>query len=535
MVIQSPFPDVEIPDVSVYDYLFGRVDTDDAAKPALVDGETNSVTTYRELIDQVNAIAGALAFRGLRSGDVVGVLSPNTPAFASALHGILRAGGTATTINALYTAEDIATQLHDSNTKFLFTTTALLPQARQAAVSAGIAETNLVLLDDTADGSVLSVRTFLTEQRSAPEISIDPATHLAVLPYSSGTTGSPKGVMLTHRNLVANISQLQPLARIERDDSLLAVLPFFHIYGLTVLLNAALHARATIVTMPRFDLSKALGTVATHKCTYLFVAPPIALALAKEPVVDEYDLSSVHTVFSGAASLSEDLAHKVADRLKCRVRQGYGMSELSPVSHAIPTHPYADDIALSSVGLPLPNTENKLVDPNTGAEIDQPDIGISAPGELWVRGPNVMVGYLANPDATAETVDAEGFLHTGDLATVDADGVITIVDRLKELIKYKGYQVPPAELEALLLRHSMIADAAVIGVLDENGEEIPKAFVVRHPNTELTEADVLNFVDARVSPHKRVRRVEFIDAVPKSAAGKILRNQLRSAPASAVR
>ena len=534
VVIQSPYPDVEIPDLTIYDYLFGGIDPSDLLEPALVDTETGSVTTYRELIEQIDAIAGALAARGLEIGDVVGLLSPNNPAFASALHGALRAGGTVTTINALYTIEDITAQLRDAKPKFLFTAASLLPQAREAAAASGITETNVIVLDEaTADaqGAPLSLRALLAEHRDAPEVSIDPATHIAVLPYSSGTTGRPKGVMLTHRNLVANLSQLQPVSDITSSDTLLAVLPFFHIYGLTVLLNAALHARATLVTMPRFDLAKALTAVASHQCTYLFIAPPIALALAKHPDVDDYDLSSVRTVFSGAAPLGKDLAQKVAKRLKCRVRQGYGMSELSPVSHAIPGHAYADDIDPSSVGLPLPNTENKLVDPATGAEIDQPAAGTSAPGELWVRGPNVMAGYLTNPAATAETIDAEGFLHTGDLASIDATGVVTIVDRLKELIKYKGYQVPPAELEALLLRHPKIADAAVIGVPDEDGEEVPKAFVVRHPNTELSEADVLNFVDTRVSPHKRVRQVEFIAAVPKSAAGKILRNELRSAPA----
>ena len=348
-----------------------------------------------------------------------------------------------------------------------------------------------------------------------------------MLPYSSGTTGVPKGVILTHRNLVANVAQMEPRVGIDSDDAILALLPFFHIYGLTVLLNIALKLRAHLVTMPKFDLVEFLRIIQDQKLTYLFIAPPVAVALAKHPMIDQYDLSSVHTIFSGAAPLDEELGKAVAKRLNTRVRQGYGMSELSPVSHAIPFD--RDDMPLSSVGQPLANTENKLVDPGTLEEIELPTEGLSKPGELWVKGPNVMVGYLNNPTATAETLDSDGYLHTGDIAVVDPEGVVYIVDRLKELIKYKGYQVPPAELEALLLTHEEIADAAVIGVLDDEGEEIPKAFVVRQQGATIDEEGVIAFVAERVSPHKKVRRVEFIDIVPKSAAGKILRKDLRAA------
>jgi acyl-CoA synthetase (AMP-forming)/AMP-acid ligase II len=224
---------------------------------------------------------------------------------------------------------------------------------------------------------------------------------------------------------------------------------------------------------------------------------------------------------SGAAPLDAELGRAVARRVGCLVRQGYGMTELSPVSHCIPDD--RDDIDLATVGLLLPNMQARIVDPATGAE-RAPD----APGELWLRGPNVMAGYLDDPAATAATVDAEGWLHTGDVATVDADGAFRIVDRVKELIKYKGYQVPPAELEALLLQHGRIADAAVIGVRDAEGEEVPKAFVVAQPGADLTAAEVEAFVAERVAPHKKVRAVEFVAAIPKSASGKILRRDLRA-------
>jgi acyl-CoA synthetase (AMP-forming)/AMP-acid ligase II len=244
-------------------------------------------------------------------------------------------------------------------------------------------------------------------------------------------------------------------------------------------------------------------------------------------MVDDYDLSCIDTIMSGAAPLDAELGHAVAKRLGCDVIQGYGMTEMSPVSHTIP--PGRTDIDLNSVGPAIPNMECKLVDPETGEEL-----GVGERGELLCRGPNVMVGYLNDPEATAATLDDEDWLHTGDVATVDAEGNFTIVDRVKELIKYKGYQVPPAELEALLLTHDKIADAAVIGVKDAEGEEVPKAFIVRQAaGADLTEDDVMGFVAERIAPHKKVRVVEFIDAIPKSASGKILRKDLRAKEAAA--
>ena len=234
---------------------------------------------------------------------------------------------------------------------------------------------------------------------------------------------------------------------------------------------------------------------------------------------------------SGAAPLDEDLGHAVAKRISCRVVQGYGMSELSPVSHCMPFDGGEQSVGvtppLSSVGWTVPNAVSKIINPETGAEIGIPESGRSEAGELWFSGPNVMAGYLGNDKATSETIDGDGFLHTGDMACVDSTGCVYIVDRLKELIKYKGYQVPPAELEALLLTHPGIADAAVIGVTDADGEEIPKAFVVKQSGATVDEEQVMAFVADNVAPYKKVRRVEFIDAIPKSASGKILRKDLR--------
>ena len=342
-----------------------------------------------------------------------------------------------------------------------------------------------------------------------------------MLPYSSGTTGRAKGVILTHRNLVANLCQIAPMGHVSAETTILAVLPFFHIYGMTVMMNQGLHKRATVVTMPKFDLTEFLRVISEYQVDRIYIAPPVAVALAKHPIVDEYDLSCIDVIFSGAAPLDAELGHAMGKRLGCTVLQGYGMTELSPVSHCMPDD--RPDMDLNSSGFALPNIVCKLVDPETGEEV-----GPGGRGELWVQGPNVMSGYLNNPEATASTLDDEGYLHTGDIAEITDEGVFSIVDRVKELIKYKGYQVPPAELEAVLLTHPAIADSAVIGVRDaDSGEEVPKAFVVKQSGAELTEAEVIDFVAAEVAPYKKVRQVAFIDAIPKSASGKILRKDLR--------
>jgi 4-coumarate--CoA ligase len=523
-MVRSTLPDVEIPAVSVYDYLFGDLDEDRLDAVALVDGTSGAETTYRQLVAQIDLFAGALAARGVGVGTRIGVLCPNIPAFATVFHGILRAGATATTINSLYTADEIVNQLTDAEAEWLITVSPLLPGAEAAAAQVGIDADHLIVLDG-ADGHP-SLRDLLGEGRAAPDVSFDPAEHLAVLPYSSGTTGRPKGVMLTHRNLVANVSQCRSTISLVDGDRVLAVLPFFHIYGMTVLLNFALRQRAALVTMPKFDLTEFLRVVAEHRTTWVFIAPPIAVALAKHPLIDQYDLSSISVIFSGAAPLDGGLASAVAKRLDCTVCQGYGMTETSPVTHAIPAA--RDDIDRSSVGMLISNTEARLIDPETGADVAAPDDGASEPGELLIRGPQVMKGYLNRPDATAEMLDADGWLRTGDVATVTHDGIFRIVDRLKELIKYKGYQVAPAVLEAVLLEHPSIADAAVIGAPDDDGQEVPKAFVVRQADADLDADAVMAHVAAHVAPHEKVRQVEFIDAIPKSASGKILRKDLRA-------
>jgi acyl-CoA synthetase (AMP-forming)/AMP-acid ligase II len=341
---------------------------------------------------------------------------------------------------------------------------------------------------------------------------------VVALPYSSGTTGLAKGVMLTHKNLVANVAQTLGAIPSAPDERLMAVLPFFHIYGMQCMMNCGLRAGATVVTLPRFDLEQFLRAHQDYQITRSFVAPPIVLALARHPMVDSFDLSHLRLVNSGAAPLKAELAVECGKRLGCDVIQGYGMTELSPVSHLTPPGWFRP----GSVGITAPNTQTRIVDPVTGADRDT-----GAEGEVWVRGPQVMKGYLNNPQATAATVDADGWLRTGDLGYVDADGHLYVVDRLKELIKYKGFQVPPAELEAVLLRHPDVADAAVIGRPDDEAGEIPVGYVVLRPGATASPAEIMQFVAGEVAHYKQLRRLEVIDAIPKSAAGKILRRMLR--------
>lgn len=514
MPFSSPLADVDIPEVSVPELVIGPA----AARgdhPALIDGRTGQTLTYAQLAHMVDRLAAGLAGAGLRPGDVLALFSPNTLLYPVVFHAALAAGATVTTVNALATEKDLTTQLSDSGAKLLVTVSPFLERATAAA-----AQVQEILVCDSAEG-YRSVQELMATTEPAPAVALDPATALAVLPYSSGTTGVAKGVMLTHRNLVANIAQTQELVKYDPADRVLAVLPFFHIYGLTVLMNMALSKGATLVVLPRFDLVEFLTAMADQKVSRAFVAPPIVLALAKHPLVDQYDLSALRVVFSGAAPLDGDLAQACAARLGCLVQQGYGMTELSPVSHA---QAHGDTrVKPGTVGPLIPNTLARVVDVATGD-----DLGVGEPGELWIKGPQVMQGYLGRREDTDATVDADGWLHTGDVGLVDADGDWFIVDRVKELIKYKGYQVPPAELEAVLLGHPQIADAAVVAGHDADGEEIPHAFVAAAAGVELTAQDVKDYVAERVAPYKRVRAVTFVDAIPKSASGKILRKDLRA-------
>ena len=531
MIFRSPYPDVTVPEVGLPEFLFGELTAEDAERVAIVDATTGESYRYGGLVEGVGRVAGALGARGIGRGDVAALFAPNCAAYPLAFHGILSAGAAASPVNALYTPADLAHQLRDAGARILFSWPGGLERARAAVAEPGVQVAEIVVIGDPVPGQGPVPETrladLLASHAPAPRVAVD-GEDLAALPYSSGTTGLPKGVQLTHRNLVANVLQMHPVIRIRPGSRLLTAVPLFHIYGLTGIMNAALLYRSCVVTMPRFDLAGFLAAIAEHRADHVFIAPPVALALANHPLVDAYDMSSVEIVMSAAAHLDTALARRVEDRLGATVVQAYGLTESSPGTHGIPVD--RPDLDRGSIGLPMPNVEARVVDPGTGE-----DAAVGERGKLWCRGPNIMRGYLNNPGATVAAVDEEGWLHTGDLVTVDADGAFHVVDRLKELIKYKGYQVAPAELEAVLLTHDGVDDAAVVGVRDRDGEEIPKAFVVRAAISPDLDADaVMAFVAAQVAPYKKVRAVEFVDTIPKSAAGKILRKELRAREAARV-
>src|SRR6266536_2504964 len=511
-IARSPYPDVTVPDVSLPALVLADAPAR-AARPALIDGPSGRTITYGELAGGARLAAAGLAARGFQRGDVFAIYCPNLPEYAVAFYAAQLAGGVNTTINPLYTVDELAFQLNDAGVSYLLTIPAFLDKAIQAAAKSGVRE---IFVLGEAEGAT-PFAALLRSGRQPPDLAINPKADLVALPYSSGTTGLPKGVMLTHYNLVANMRQMDGLEYFHRDDTLLCVLPLFHIYGLVVVLNMGLHMGATIVTMPRFDLEQFLQFIEKYRVTLSHIVPPLVLKLAKDPIVDNYDFSSLRMIFSGAAPLSAELSDQCMVRIGCGIRQGYGMTETSPVTHSSPADPVK--MKPGSVGPPAPNTECKLVDPGTGEELIA-----NQRGEVGVRGPQIMKGYLNNPEATARTIDSDNWLHTGDIGYADDDGDFFIVDRVKELIKYKGFQVAPAELEAVLLTHPAVADAAVIPCPDDEAGEVPKAFVVLKDKASAEE--LISFVATRTAPHKKIRFLEFIEQIPRSLAGKILRRVL---------
>jgi acyl-CoA synthetase (AMP-forming)/AMP-acid ligase II len=524
MIIRSPFPDVEIPDGSLTDFvLAGAAGLGD--KPAFVEAASGRTLSYAQLAESVRAAAAGLAGRGFGQGDVFAHYAPNLPEYAVAFHAVATVGGVNTTANPLLTADELAAQLSDCKARLLVTVPPLLDKAAAAAQRAGVEE---IFVYGEAEGTT-PFASLLRTSAEPPEVAIDPAEDLVALPYSSGTTGLPKGVMLTHRNLVANMCQntFERPREEWADHRILAVLPFYHIYGLVWLMNLPLYCGATVVTMPRFDLPEFLRVIQDYRITRTYVVPPIVLALAKHPLVDQFDLSSLDLVGCGAAPLSAELEVACGKRLGCRIAQGYGLTETSPNTHRVP-----EDLVgqmPGEVGPPVPNTECRIVDVETGE-----DASAGQPGELWIRGPQVMKGYLNTPQATARAIDPDGWLRTGDLARIEENGALRIVDRIKELIKYKGYAVAPAELEALLVTHPAITDAAVIPLPDEEAGEVPKALIVT--SGQITAEEVTRFVAERVAPYKKLRAVEIIEEIPRAPSGKVLRRVLiereRTAPVS---
>ena len=499
---QAPYP------VHHFSQLFQQSAERLPDKPALIDIDEKPYS-YRMLWQASRKTASFLQRElGIEKGETVAVLAPNCPEYAAVFHGTLLAGAKLTTLNPLYREREVEHQLNDADAVAVFASKPYMPTAE--AAKAHLPKVRQVY-------EIEELFRMVAGEPDEPEpVDIDPLEDIAVLPYSSGTTGLPKGVMLTHHNLSSNIRQMKATGLVTEESVLLAFLPFFHIYGMMVILNGALAQGATCLVMPRFDPDQTLYLIEKYRVTDFFVVPPALLALAHHPKLAEHNLSSLRFILSGAAPLPLEVAELAAERFGCAVIQGYGMTETSPLTNTNPIGAPKH----GSVGPPVPDTLQKIVD-TEGNELPAGEVG-----ELIMHGPQVMKGYWENPDATAETIRPDGWLRSGDIARMDDDGYVYIVDRAKEMIKYKGYQVAPAELEGVVMEHPSVLDAAVIPKADFEAGEVPKAFIVLKEGQQASIADLMLFVEERVAPYKKLREVEFVQSIPKTASGKILRREL---------
>ena len=490
-------------------------------KVAVIDGDREY--TYRQLDEYSDRLGAALLGLGVAKGDQVGILAPNCGEFVIAFYGIVKAGAIVTTVNSGYREREIAHQLNDSGAGVLIVHPDLLDMA-EAARDAMPDLHRLIVIKETSEDPASFWGLIDAAPSAVPSVAVNPTEDVAVLPYSSGTTGLSKGVMLTHSNLTNNVRQflgrVGEEAVLRHDDVVLVHLPLFHIYGMNVLMNPVIAAGGTQVMTGRFDMELFLDLLSRRRVTMLFTVPPIGLRLTQYPDVERYDLSNLRAGFLGAAPLSAEMQSRIEGTMGFPIIQGYGLTETSPVTNSDFVEP--ELTRPGSIGPALPDTEEKVVDVDTGTR----EVPAGETGELLVRGPQVMKGYYNNRQATAETITEDGWLHTGDIVRMDPDGYVWVLDRKKELIKYKGFQVPPAELEGLLLEHPGVADAAVIGKADLEAGEIPKAFVVRRSGAELSGDQVIDYVAGKVATFKQVREVEFVESIPKNPSGKILRRVL---------
>lgn len=539
MPTESLLPRIDVPNVDLWTFLFERKDRefpDD--KVIYLDPNTKRSYTYAQVRNTALDFGkGLKALWDWKKGDVLGIYSPNCIDTPAVIWGTSWAGGVTSPANPGYTTEELAFQLKDSGAKALVTQKAFLKTALEACKRAGIEEDRIILMGDERDATAkykhfTNIRNISGASRYR-KTKINPSKDLAFLVYSSGTTGHPKGVMLSHTNIVSNTMMNAVIegvhlswkgGRDNQGDKTIAFLPFFHIYGLTVLIHQSMYIGWTLVVMPTFSLEKFCSIIQEHRITMGYVVPPVVLMLAKSPIVSKYDLSSLRMMNSGAAPLTRDLVEAAYERLKIPVKQGYGLSETSPTTHIQTWEAWKTTIG--SVGLLLPNQTAKYM------SAEEKELPVGETGELWIKGPNIFLGYLNNEEGTKNALTEDGYFKTGDVGHQDKDGNFYITDRVKELIKYKGFQVPPAELEGILIGHPDIDDVAVIGVMDhEQATEVPRAYVVPKNGVEGskdTERKIVDWLGKKVASHKRLRGgVRFVDVVPKSASGKILRRVLK--------
>ncbi|KAK3130979.1 hypothetical protein QOZ80_6BG0500480 [Eleusine coracana subsp. coracana] len=531
VLFRSKLPDIEIPrDFTLQAYCFERL-AEVGDRPCIIDGQTGPVHTYADVERLSRKAAAALRALGVGKGDVVMNLLRNCPEFAFVFLGAARLGAATTTANPFYMPHEIHRQVTAAGARVVVTEACAVDKVRAFAAERGVP---VVAVDGDFDGCLRFGDLMDAAEPLDADEEVDPDDVVA-LPYSSGTTGMPKGVMLTHRSLVTSVAQqvdgANPNLYFSKEDVLLCVLPLFHIYSLNSVLLAGLRAGSAIVIMKKFDIGTLVDLVRAHGVTVAPFVPPIVVEIAKSPRVTAEDLASIRMVMSGAAPMGKDLQDAFMAKIPNAVLgQGYGMTEAGPVLAmclAFAKEPY--EVKSGSCGTVVRNAALKIVDPDSGASL-----GRNQPGEICIRGEQIMKGYLNDPEATKNTIDKDGWLHTGDIGYVDDDDEIFIVDRLKEIIKYKGFQVPPAELEALLITHPDIKDAAVVSMKDELAGEVPVAFIMRIEGSDISENEIKQFVAKEVVFYKRINRVFFTDSIPKNPSGKILRKDLRARLAAGI-
>nr|WOX58870.1 4-coumarate-CoA ligase 1 [Phyla nodiflora] len=525
IIFRSKLPDIYIPKhLPLHSYCFENI-AKFSSRPCLINGATGEVYTYEEVELTSRKVATGLSKLGIQQSDTIMLLLPNSPEYVFAFLGASHIGAISTMANPFFTPAEVIKQANASKAKIIITQACHVEKVRGYAAERGV---KVISIDTPPEGCLHFSELLSGDEREMPAMKIHPDDAVA-LPYSSGTTGLPKGVMLTHKGLVTSVAQQvdgeNPNLYIHSQDVMLCVLPLFHIYSLNSVLLCGLRVGAAILIMQKFDIVPFLELIQKYKVTIGPFVPPIVLAIAKSPLVEKYDLSSVRTVMSGAAPLGRELEDAVRIKFpNAKLGQGYGMTEAGPVLSmclAFAKEPF--EIKSGACGTVVRNAEMKIVDIESGASL-----GHNQSGEICIRGDQIMKGYLNDPESTESTIDRDGWLHTGDIGFIDADDELFIVDRLKEIIKYKGFQVAPAELEALLLNHPYISDAAVVPMIDEQAGEVPVAFVVRSNGSTITEDEIKQFISKQVVFYKRINRVFFVDAIPKSPSGKILRKDLRA-------
>ncbi|XP_030502104.2 4-coumarate--CoA ligase 2 [Cannabis sativa] len=530
-IFKSKLPEIPISNnIPLHSYIFQNL-PEKSNRPCLITGTTTQTTySYSQTHHIAKKIAKGLSKLNINKNDVIMILLPNCPEFIFSFFGASMIGAAITTANPFYTSPEIFKQLQISKAKLVITQTQFVSKLIEFPEKVIGRDFTVVTVDGDENPSPANCLPFsiLTGEDETEEISIDPNDPIAI-PFSSGTTGLPKGVVLTHKNLITSVAQQvdgdNPNMYLRSDDVVLCVLPLFHIYSLNSVLLCALRVGASVLLVPKFEIGTLLELIQKHRVTVAPVVPPLVLGLAKNPVVSEFDLSSIRMVLSGAAPLGMELEDALRRRVpQAVIGQGYGMTEAGPVLSmclAFAKQPFPTKSG--SCGTVVRNAQLKVIDPETGASLSY-----NQPGEICIRGHQIMKGYLDNSDATTNTIDVDGWLHTGDIGYVDDDDEIFIVDRVKEIIKFKGFQVPPAELEALLISHPSIADAAVVPQKDEVAGEVPVAFVVKSNNKDfdLSEDAVKEFIAKQVVFYKKLHKVYFVHSIPKSPSGKILRKDL---------